>query len=232
MSYASIISITGNMFALITAILCIACLTRIKHVVKIEYKRPFFILMSLGVVLYVLSETVRNIFEFIFGITVFPSISDIFHIVGALFLIAGLVYFWIVSHAWKKFTGKDWGLLFLAFALSAGYMTYLFLGIIVPEGMHEVLLANILNIFYPIASTLAFIFSYVIHTHHKAGLIRRAYLYLADGIFFIFLGDMFFSYISWMRTYGTAGGIADTAYLLGYLLLGVSFYIFYKKSKP
>ena len=110
-------------------------------------------------------------------------------------------------------------------------MLYLFFGIVIPEGMYHSLLLNILNFAYPIASTLAFVLSSVIHTHYRQGLVRRAYLYLADGIFFIFLGDMFISYTSWMQIYGIYGALADTFCMIGYILIAVSFYIFYRKSR-
>jgi hypothetical protein len=210
---------------------CVAALIRLKHTIKIKYKKPFFIMLSAGMILYAIAETIRNLLEFGLGMAEFPSIAEVFHICGAVAFIIGFLYFWIVTKAWSKFTLRDWGLLLLGIALSAGYMAYLFFGIIIPEGMHHNLLVNILNLFYPVAATAAFILSYVLHTHYREGLVRRAYLYLADGIFFIFLGDMFFAYVSWMGTYGVPGIMSDTFYMLGYITLAISFYIFYGKSK-
>lgn len=231
MTFAMIISIAGNIFALIAAVFGIMSLSRIAHVIKLDYKKPFFRLLVTGVILYVIAETIKNVFEFALNIRAFPSIADIFHIGGALALVSGFIYFWIVTKAWSHFNTKDWALFIAGMGLSTGYMIYLFFGIIIPEGMYHYALLNFLNFFYPIATTLTFILSYVLHTHYRKGLIRKMYLYLADGVFFIFMGDMFFSYVSWTGTYGISGSLSDLFYLLGYMLFAVSFYIFYKKGK-
>ncbi|MBU0461964.1 MAG: hypothetical protein KJ574_05240 [Nanoarchaeota archaeon] len=219
------------MFALLAFIFSILCLKRLRHVIKLDYKRPLFIMLATGTMLYVIAEILSTVFNFVLKITTTPSVADIFHIGGALALVSGFLYFWISTKAWSKFTLKDWGLLLLGIALSAGYMVYLFFGIVIPEGMYYSFMLNFLNFFYPITSALAFILSYVLHIHYREGLIRRAYLYLADGIFFIFMGDMFFSYVSWMGTYGISGVLSDTFHMIGYMLLAISLYIFYGTSK-
>ena len=201
-------------------------LSFISHNKKDTVLKKVFFWAAIGIIAWVAGDFI----DFILG--KYPSIADAFFIVGYAVMLPAMIFFWIYNS--NKLTSREYMLfLFAIFVVMALTVIMLFL-VVMPNKNEKELIEIALDFFYPVGSAILFLstFSITAVVDRKVKQERKnlPLLYLAQGIFFSFLGDVFFSFSTWKGVYGVLGGISDISYILSYALFAFSFYLFRKSQ--
>lgn len=187
-----------------------------------------FLWMAIGIMAWVLGEFIWDVQFLISGYYKYPSIADAFYVFGYTIMLPAMVFFWL--HNAGKLTFREHMLfLFAAFAVMALTVGILFF-IVAPAESPKSLIEIFLDFFYPIGSALLFLSTFSITAVADSNLRHerknRPLLYLAQGIFFSFIGDVFYSISTWRGAYGVLGALSDLSFLLSYVLFAFGFYLF------
>ncbi|GEM_PF-6722521 len=188
-------------------------------------------LLIMGILTYAVGETIFTFFEII-GHDVFPSVADIFFAIGSLALVIGLFYFWMTSpKSIEHFEFKDIMLFLFVIVITAAILSYVFIYLALPQGLGSPIQA-FLNIFYPVSSAFTFLQIFLLRNHFKESHLYHFFEYFGDGIFFLFIGDMMFTYSDWS---GVAGGLRiayNIIFMLGYGLITFAFFLESRYVQP
>ena len=188
-------------------------------------------LLMFGIITYAVGETIFTILEFT-GSVVFPSIADIFFFSGSLSLVVGLFYFWMTSpKAIEHLERKDIALFIFVIFITSAILAYVFFSLALPEGLGNPIQA-FLNIFYPVSSAFTFLQVFLLRNYFKESPLYRFFEYFGDGIFFLYVGDMMFTYSDWSGVYGGLAIAYNVIFMLGYALIAFAFFLESRKLAP
>lgn len=219
----NIIGYANNLVVLVTVILSLWILFNIRHLEKSKVKN-FMIMFAIGTILWDFGEAAYIITD-----GAFPSWPDVFYVPGSLLLIVALTYLYSKLEN-KQLTTKEKLMFSLDIVLVTSIIGYLFYTLIVPYTSEYSSLENILNFFYPITSTILFLITNLYRAHDVK---KRGYLfYIMSSFFFMFIGDILFTYSTWNeRPYGVVELGYDLLYLIGYTMLFFGILIFFLKLR-
>lgn len=209
----------GALLSIFIIILGFKIIKNINYLTKSHVKKEFLFFITIGISLYAMSEFLRYFAKAFFQTTCYFAI--VLHIVGALSIIFGLKYLWCKTKAWRELDAEDMAL--LGFFL---FGTLLYLAYLLFESK-----ISVFWMIFPTLSAIAFLLSYVINIHYEKGTLRRVYKDIASGIFFIFLGDMFYVYHNWIFANPILENIYWICYVIAYLLFTTSMYILIQQEK-
>lgn len=186
-----------------------------------------WILLLAGSISFFLAESTYAILELALQVDVnevFPTLADLFWMVGYLPFITGLV---LLIYGYKKSGlafGKKWKYL-LGLALVLILITRLSYILFIPIMQDDELssLAKMAYLYYPIADIFliipAAILAYITSLFDQ-GRISRPWQYITLGFLAMIIADILYSYLSWINAYGP-GNYVDVCFNLGYLLIGL-----------
>lgn len=221
--YAGVVLVGISLLAGIQSFQALLLISRNK---KDTILKKVFFWAAIGIIAWVAGELI----DFILGR--YPSIADAFFIAGYIVMLPAMIFFWAYNS--NKLTPKEYRLfLFAAFAAIALTIAILLL-VVAPNKGEKGMIEIALDFFYPVGSAILFLSTFsitaVVDRELKQERKNRPLLYLAQGIFFSFVGDVFFSFSTWKGVYGALGSISDVSYMMSYALFALSFYLFMKSQ--
>jgi MFS family permease len=237
--FSNIIWTLISILSALSAILSVFVLNNLrkhKHKGKEETKRVlliFFSLMALGYILWAIAENLWDFYSYILGVE-FPglSIADFFWIVGYIPMIAGFIYCWIKFYNEQERKSFIISIALLASIVISLVLFYILNNLILPYNADYNLLEQIVNVSYPILSSILFISSIIVYFLFEKQTIRTPMILISLSVLFAVFGDILYYNYAWTETYGIMGIFSDTFYVIEYLLSSIAFYLFYNKSKP
>lgn len=218
--------IIENFFNILSIILSfVASFFAFKAIRRTEGRdRLILVLLMIGILTYAVGETLFTILE-LAGYAIFPSVADIFFVAGSLSLVLGLFYFWATSPpSTERFEAKDTALFIFVIFITSAILAYVFIVLALPQGLGNPIQA-ILNIFYPVSSAFTFLQVFLLRNQFKQSHLYHFFEYFGDGIFFLYVGDMMFTYSDWS---GITGGLViayNIIFMLGYAMIAFAFYL-------
>jgi len=187
-----------------------------------------FLLLAIGLVSYTVAEIMWSIISWTGGSPAL-SITEYFWIIGSVLLFSGFMYFAVFMCKVKGETKKCVLRLVTMGAVAIAVPSYLVGNFIIGFQQGESAFEIFLDYFYPISSALILIASLSVYSFFKkAEELGKPLLYLAISAFFLFLGDMFYTYYSWNDIYGITGLLSDSFYAVQYILAAIGFYLLFK----
>ncbi|MBU0536436.1 MAG: hypothetical protein KKE20_05695 [Nanoarchaeota archaeon] len=219
----NILTLVTHITVILASVFSLLVLFRIKSIDNITL-RNYMSLMCSGIILFTSAEILFWVFK-----EAFPSYADIPYVAGTLVFLAGSYH--IYSKQDKiSLSIKEIILLIGVLTGIAAFLFWMIYYIIIPSAGEDGLLTSVLNFFYPLGSAAIFLISYLYQTH--SGKNHGPIYYIMSSFFFIFVGDIMFSYTSWTGNYGRLGYAHDTIYLIGYIfmLIGVSLAYFMMRN--
>ena len=184
----------------------------------------FILIFCSGAIFYALGEV-----SFFFTSNYsYISVADIFFVIGSVLFIVAFSYKYLELEK-KSLSFKEIFAFNSCILVSALILFFLFHKFAFPEIGKIPFIEIFLNFFYPITSVIIFLFALAnrIHSNEKGGYS----FYIMSSFFFLFIGDMLYSYTSWTNTYGIIGRAHDLVYILGYLFMLFGVLLIYKKLK-
>jgi hypothetical protein len=216
---ATIIWIITNILTLVITAIAVLILRLNRNENYVDTFMRYFLL---GTIAYSIGEALFIVFD-----KVFPSWADVFFTAGSLLII---VSFSVLLHSMEKvkLQIKEIFIFMTSLIFTLAILSYEFYTFILPNIDHDISIGNILNFFYPISSVLIFYFAYFYQINKE----KKGFLfYIMSSFFFMFIGDMLFTYTSWTNTYGIIGLVHDISYLLGYLIMLFGVFLYYHKKR-
>ncbi len=218
--------ILSNVFPVICSFIAVITLYLVFASLKsLDETKAAWLMLFIGTLLHFLGETTYGYYEVIAGLEdPFPSLADGFWLSGYLFLYGGIAYLIIgfrragfALGSWKEFTSIAvlTGIIFCLVTLE------LFIPVIKSQEVSS--LEKFLNIAYPIGD-LVLIFLIFILMHFTAllgkGVFSKPWKYIVAGYVFMSVGDILFSYYTWLEIY-KLGSYIDLWRNAGYLLIAM-----------
>ena len=182
-------------------------------------KKNVFVWLMWGILFLVIANLGKNISltlgtEFIWW--------DLFLIIHYFFFLFAFAYFWKSSGQLHHLSSRERLFLMGVICLVLVGVVYLLTYIILPHPPENVF-ERILNWFYPVITSLLFIFTYAVRSRVRAKLIDRSLWYISNGVFFYFLGYLLYVYVHLGESEWSFLPIVYTGLFLlsaGYYLLG------------
>jgi hypothetical protein len=188
-------------------------------------------LFTLGIFLWAVAEFVWAFFEVILKVeTPFPSIADLFWVLGYIPLFWGLSIRYRTLDVTLDRQQKRSILMFSAtlFLLIAYFVIRPILIEFDPQRLGE----NLLNLFYPLSDIVLLVLTCAILFSFGKGRFALTWKFIIFGFIMMSIADLLFSYLSWYGLYYPDGNInaisflVDAGYNLSYILLALGIYAY------
>ena len=218
-----------NLFSLLSVIWAILVLFRIFNQEESDIKRVFkntFILFSIATIFLMLGEWTWSYHVYILGNDPYPSIGDLFYVLGYIFEAGGFIYLAAFSYNASKNKEKLRSWMSGALIIAVGASFYLLNWLIIPFHEWGSSLEAMLDLYYPIASSILLVSTIPAYLLFRGLKIEKPLLLIALSALFGFMGDFLFSYYSWNDIYGVIGILSDLFYTIDYLLLFLGLVLF------
>ena len=184
-------------------------------------KKQVFMLFTVGLGFLTIAFSVDNIYQFS-KIESMYLISNFFFSISYILFIAAFAYFWYKSKRLHKLPRKELVFFFTVTCAVFIWLSYLFIGLIMPKIYGLPIINKFFAFFNPIAVSIIFLLTLVVNPRLKAGIIRTPLWYISCGIFVYFIGYMFLTYAYWYPRYKWIPAIYSVLFLFSllYFLLG------------
>ena len=223
-----ILTIVSDLLPVICVLVSIIGITcAVKNLHGFDQTKIAWIMLLIGMVLFLAAETTYGFLEVIMNIDVnevFPTLADYFWMAGYLPIFIGLVML-VIGYKKSGFSfGSKSTYTFgiSCFVLVTALIIYKLLIPIIQDPETE-RLAKFVYLYYPIADLFiiipAMILAYITNLFGK-GLISRPWRYIAVGFLCMTTFDIIYSYLSWNDMYGP-GNFLDLLQNISYLLIGL-----------
>jgi hypothetical protein len=151
-----------------------------------------------------------------------PSAGDVFFILSYISFAIAFAYFWFKTHRTHKLHAKE---PIFMFGVACGvfiWLYYLFQQVLICGSAGTSLAVKFLNYFNPIAVSIVFLLTLVIHPRLQAKVIRTPLWYISNGIFTYFIAFMLYVYSFWNITMTFIPVLYAALFFMssGYFLLG------------
>lgn len=151
-----------------------------------------------------------------------PSAGDVFLVLSYISFAIAFAYFWVRTHRMHKLPVKE---PVFMFGVACGvfiWLYYLFQNVLICGSGGASLAVKFLNYFNPIAVSVVFLLTLIIHPRLKARVIRTPLWYISNGIFMYFIAFMLYVYSFWSITMTFIPLLYAVLFFLssGYFLLG------------
>jgi hypothetical protein len=212
---SDVIQVVHNVLLFFAAYFAIAVVRNLyskKHKIEIMHiKRSVFSWLAAGVSCMALAFLLDKLNYFSPGS--FAWLVDLFFVASYLALAAAFAYFWYRSAKLHTLHIKEPIFIFGVVCGVFIWLYYLFVLSIIPGSVGMPFGIRLLHFFYPVAVSLIFIFTLVVHPRMKANVIRTPLWYISNGVFAYFIGYMMHSYSFWNTTLSFLP-IVSSAFLL------------------
>ncbi len=193
------VTLYSDIIAVIAAVLpVVAFLYVLSYFEKGAPERTMLLTFIVGLFLWVLGETFWLYYEGLLDIDPFPSVADLFWMLGYIFVLAALIlqYKTVEVRLERPFV-VGIALVILIFGITIGVL----LGY--PIAVYEdfTALEKFVSLFYPTADLLLLYMAFLITGLYWAGRLSYAWLLIAVGIVFYVVGDLWFAYLEWQEIY-------------------------------
>jgi len=189
-----------------------------------------FGLIAVGYALWALAEIAWDIHSLFVEELVYSFVADPLWMIGYPFITAGFLYLSYTvykSHKEKRKVAYWVG----ATVLVALFLYFLIRTYIIPFIGEEKLILAFVDLYYPIASAVAFVSALSALIFFRKSNLSTPMILLAVSLIFSFAGDMLYTYETWNELgYGVWGVLYDSFYALEYIAAGSAFYILSSKS--
>ncbi len=208
--------VVDAIFALVAWFATIAAYVTMRAFRRNDSLKGVWAVLTAGLALWALGETSWFIIEAILGLDPYPSIADLFWVLGYPIVFVGLVLGMKTLHVRPSSGGKIIGtalILIIAFDL-----WYFVLSVILPA--KAPLIQKFLNIYYPVGDLI--LLSPVIYSLMtlKYRAVDYSWKLIALGLGLIMVNDVIFSYLAIIDVY-QSGSLLDSFWIGGYLIIGL-----------
>jgi hypothetical protein len=211
--FGDISAVAASLFAL--ALMAYALPTFNKR----DKQRTGWILLTMGIALYFLGEASWSYIELIMGVEVpFPSIADLFWLLGYIPLFVGLAI--IYQRLAVKLTGREKAI-FAIFGLVLILFSYVFLFRPIVQSSEISVMEKLLDLVYPTWDIFLAVPALAVLLIYGRGLLGRTWLFIGLGFLFFTAADLLFSYLTWIGKFKT-GSLVDLLWIAGYILIAIS----------
>ncbi len=193
------VTLYSDIIAVIAALLpLVAFLYLLSYFEKGAPERVVLLTFIVGLFLWVLGETFWLYYEGLLEIDPFPSMADLFWILGYISVLAALIlqYRTVEVRLERPFV-VGIALVILIFAITIGVL----LGYPIAVYEEFTALEKFVSLFYPIADLFLLYVAFLITGLYWAGRLSYAWLLIAVGIMFYVVGDLWFAYLEWQEIY-------------------------------
>lgn len=177
--------------------------------------------LAFGFLLWFLGEVTYSIYALVLGTAIpYPSIADLFWLIGYPFILVGMaVFIWPFRSAIKRES------LEIAIALSVIASVVVAVFLIIPVmSISSDLATNLVGFAYPISDIALLIASILGFQLFRGGKVARGWYLLALGAFLFSMGDILFSYATARGVYFD-GDPLELLYDYGYVCFSLSIYV-------
>ena len=207
-------------FSMIPLLLCVyAVRTKTPFIKSTQWFAFGFLLFSLGEVAY-------SIYALFLGIAIpYPSIADLFWLIGYVFILVGMVVFiWPFRIAIKRES------LEIAIGFSAMFSVLLAAFLVLQVmPMSSDLVTTVVGLVYPFPAVALLFVSIIGFLLFWGGKVARGWYVLALGALLFSIGDLLFSYAIARGMY-FVGDPLELLFDYGYVCFGLSIYLHLKGS--
>jgi hypothetical protein len=179
-----------------------------------------WLFFALGMLLYFLGETTWMIYEAILGLDPYPSIADVFWLMGYLPLFVGLIY--TIRETRVSFWSSKTPLLcVITGGLAAVFYIYLLRPILADTG--TLLIERLVSCAYPVLDLFLIVLTVTILVFYHKGMLGKPWLFVLSGFVLFGIADGLFSYFSWTGAYYELPyyDLIDLLWLGGYWLIAL-----------
>ena len=165
------------------------------EVARLANKWLFF---CLGMFLYFLGEAAWMIYEVVLGLDPYPSIADVFWLMGYIPLFIGLIY--TIRETKVSFWSSKTPLACVAAgSLAAVSYIYLLQPILADTGTS--LVERCTNLAYPLLDLVLIVLTATVLIFYQRGMLGKPWLFVLLGFVMFSIGDGLFTYFSWIGVY-------------------------------
>lgn len=217
------VAVITDLLAVIAALMAFGAALYTWQRVKISKKEGLvWLLLSLGIFLWLMGETLWLYLEAVTGEPPFPSAADYCWLLGypVLFLAFYSEYRRLGVTLDMK---KKWGAFLLVIAAGLIMVWVLLYDIASSPDVSSV--EKFLDIAYPIGDLALFCVVLLVSLVYLGGRLGRAWLIISLGFVLHSFADLAFSYLQWEETYWSGHPI-DLLWLLGYSVVFVGAYMY------
>jgi len=191
---------------------------------SIKILMNFFIIIALAYLIWALAEGMYAYITYIYGHEVYPSLADPVYVLGYLLESGAFVYLLL------KVKNKDWKRTALWLAMLVliliPFQLWFITSFIFPYSEGSAY-AKFFDLFYPIASSVFLLLAATLFLQFRQYKIKLPMLLLAVGAVFAFVGDMIFSYYSWLDIHTVYPIVSEIMYITDYSLGAAAMILFY-----
>ena len=228
-SESQYMKVTTDLLPVLCSVVSVICLiAALEKFTEFDFTKKAWLLIFLGIVLFMLAENLYAILELWFKMNMnesFPSAADIFWYMGyiPLFIGLGMIFLGYKRSGLPMGKIKMYVLLGIIVLLVVIVITNILLIPIIQDPESNTL-TKISSLFYPIADMFIVIpaaLLVVITNQFGSGKISVPWRLLATGFLLFTISDLLYSYFSWIGTY-KSGSLVDIGWNAGYLFLGLA----------
>lgn len=184
-----------------------------------DKQRLGWILLSIGIGLYFLGEASWGYIELIMRIEVpFPSIADLFWLIGYLPLFAGLI---LIYKGMEVKLARYEKAVFAVLGLLLFFVPFWFLLFPIIKSGEISVTEKLLDLAYPGLDIFLALPALAIVLIYGRGLLGRTWFFISLGFLLFTVADLLFSYLTWIEKYKT-GSLVDLLWLSGYIMIAVA----------
>jgi hypothetical protein len=179
-------------------------------------EKTVWLVLCVGLILWLLGEILWFYYEALRGVDPFPSLADIAWILGYPSLFVALFLLYRNVEVRVKAYEVAFGIVVLIIAAAV----FLLFGHMIPAEEEFTFLEKAASLFYPVADLFLLYLALLITGLYWAGKLGYSWLLIAVGIILYVVGDLWFAYLEWMELYEeVAWHPVDFTWIIGDLLV-------------
>jgi len=179
-------------------------------------EKTVWLILCIGLILWLLGEILWFYYEIVKGVDPFPSLADVVWMLGYPSLFVALLLLYKNVDVRLKSYEVVFGIVVFLIAVAV----FLLFGHMIPAEEEFTFLEKAVSLFYPVADLFLLYLALLITGLYWAGKLGHSWLLIAVGIILYVVGDLWFAYLEWMELYGEmAWHPVDFTWIIGDLLV-------------
>ena len=179
-------------------------------------EKTVWLVLCVGLILWLLGEMLWFYYEVLMGVDPFPSLADVPWVLGYPSLLIALFLLYRTVEVRLKAYEVAIGVLVFIVAVAV-FFTF---GHLIPAEEEFTFLEKAVSLFYPVADLFLLYFALLITGLYWAGKLGYSWLLIAVGIILYAVGDLWFAYLEWLELYAeVVWHPVDFTWIIGDLLV-------------